>query len=117
MFPEGSKEPYERTRRLVQRIAAQLKAMPYRVAISGHTAASKIPSKPGYGPWDLSADRANAIRQILEAEGVPVGHFYQVSGRADTQPLFPDNPFVASNRRVTILLMREAPPIPVSMRP
>ena len=117
MFPEGSKEPYERTRRLVQRIAGQLKAMPYRVQISGHTAASKIPSKPGYGPWDLSADRANAIRQILEAEGVPVGHFYQVSGRADTQPLFPDNPFVASNRRVTILLMREAPPIPVNLRP
>src|SRR5437868_6529662 len=117
MFPEGSKEPYERTRRLVQRIAGQLKAMPYRVAISGHTAASKIPSKPGYGPWDLSADRANAIRQILEAEGVPAGHFSQVSGRADTQPLFPDNPFVASNRRVTILLMREAPPIPVNLRP
>jgi chemotaxis protein MotB len=117
MFPEGSKEPYERTRRLVQRIAAQLKAMPYRVAISGHTAASKIPSRPGYGPWDLSADRANSVRQILEAEGVPVGHFYQVSGRADTQPLFPDDPFVASNRRVTILLMREAPPIPVNLRP
>jgi chemotaxis protein MotB len=117
MFPEGSKEPYERTRRLVQRIAGQLKAMPYRVQISGHTAASKIPSKPGYGPWDLSADRANAVRQILEAEGVPAGHFFQVSGRADTQPLFPDNPFVASNRRVTILLMREAPPIPVNLRP
>jgi chemotaxis protein MotB len=117
MFPEGSKEPFERTRRLVQRLAGQFKAMPYRIAISGHTAASKIPSKPGYGPWDLSADRANAVRQILEPEGVPAGHFYQVSGRADTQPLFPDDPFVSSNRRVTILLMREAPPIPVNLKP
>ncbi len=71
MFPEGSKEPYERTRRLVQRLAAQFKAMPYRISISGHTAATTLPRKPGYGPWELSADRANAIRKILEEEGVP----------------------------------------------
>lgn len=117
MFPEGSKEPYERTRRLLQRIAAQLKSTPYRIAIAGHTTAVRVPGRPGYGPWDLSADRANAVRQILEEEGVPAGHFYMVAGRADTQPLFPDNPFVASNRRVTITLMREAPPIPVNLRP
>ena len=117
MFPDGAKDPYERTRRLVQRLAVQLKALPYRITIAGHTAATKAPGKPGYGPWELSADRANAIRQILEGEGVPLGHFFMVAGRADTQPLFPDNPFVASNRRVTITLMREAPPIPVGIAP
>jgi chemotaxis protein MotB len=117
MFPEGGKEPYERTRRLVQRFAAQLKAMPYRITVAGHTAASKVPAKPAYGPWELSADRANAIRKILEEEGVPAAHFYMVAGRADTQPLFPDDPFVASNRRVTITLMREAPPMPVNFKP
>lgn len=117
MFPEGAREPYERTRRLLQRIAAQLKAMPYRIAIAGHTTAVRVPGRPGYGPWDLSADRANTVRQILEEEGVPAAHFYMVAGRADTQPLFPDNPFVASNRRVTITLMREAPPIPVNLKP
>jgi len=117
MFPEGSKAPYERTRRLVQRLATQLKALPYRLSISGHTAASKQPGKPGYGPWELSADRANSIRKILEEEGVPAANFYMVAGRADTQPLFPDDPFVASNRRVTITLMHEAPPIPVNLKP
>jgi chemotaxis protein MotB len=117
MFPDASKEPYERTRRLVQRLAAPLKALPYRVSISGHTAASKQAGKPGYGPWDLSADRANAIRKILEEEGVPTANMFMVAGRADTQPLFPDDPFVAANRRVTITLMREAPPLPGNLKP
>jgi chemotaxis protein MotB len=117
MFPEASKEPYERTRRLVQRLSASIKALPYRISISGHTAASKQAGKPNYGPWDLSADRANSIRKILEEEGVPTGNFYMVAGRADTQPLFPDDPFIAANRRVTITLMREAPPMPISLKP
>jgi len=117
MFPDGSKEPYERTRRLIQRLAGQFKAMPYRISIAGHTAASRRPAKPGYGPWDLSADRANAVRHILEEEGVPVSHFFMVAGKADTQPLFPDDAFIASNRRVTITLMREAPPLPPTFKP
>jgi chemotaxis protein MotB len=117
MFPEASKQPYERTRRLVQRLASQLKALPYRLSISGHTSAAKQAGAPGYGPWELSADRANAVRQILEEEGVPPANFYMMAGRADTQPLFPDDPFVAANRRVTITLLREAPPIPVNLKP
>jgi chemotaxis protein MotB len=117
MFPEASKEPYERTRRLVQRLSASLKALPYRISISGHTAANRQSGRPGYGPWELSADRANAIRKILEEEGVPTASFFMVAGRADTQPLFPDDVFVAANRRVTITLMSEAPPMPASLRP
>jgi chemotaxis protein MotB len=117
MFPDGSKEPFERTRRLVQRLASQFKAMPYRISIAGHTAASRRPGRPDYGPWDLSADRSNAVRKILEEEGVPAAHFFMVAGRADTQPLFPDDPFVAANRRVTITLMREAPPMPAGFKP
>jgi len=117
MFPESSKEPYERTRRLVQRLSSSLKGLPYRISISGHTTASRQPGRLNYGPWDLSADRANSIRKILEEEGVPTSHFFMVAGQADTQPLFPDDPFVAANRRVTITLMREAPPIPADLKP
>jgi len=117
MFPEGSKEPYERTRRLVQRLAHQFKAMTNRISIAGHTSAARRQSRLSYGPWDLSADRANAVRRILEEEGVPNTRFAMVAGRADTQPLFPDDPFVAANRRVTITLMREAPPLPVGFKP
>ncbi len=117
MFPEGSQEPYERTRRVIERLAGPLKSTPYRLSISGHTAASKSPPRPGYGPWELSADRANAVRRILEEQGVPTTQFMEVAGKSDTQPLFPDDPYIAANRRVTITLMREAPPFPMDFQP
>jgi chemotaxis protein MotB len=117
MFPEGSKEPYERTRRIIEKLAGPLKATPYRISITGHTSASKVPPKADYGPWNLSADRANAVRQILEEEGFPPGNIYEVAGRADTDPLFPEDPYIAANRRVTITLMHEAPPVPPGLQP
>ena len=117
MFPEGSKEPYERARRLIQQIAGPLRLMPFRIAIAGHTSAQRSPALPGYGPWELSADRANAVRRLLEAEGVPSSHIFMVAGKADTEPLFPDDPYIATNRRVTITLMQEAPPVPPDIRP
>jgi chemotaxis protein MotB len=117
MFAEGSKEPYERTRRLVQQLAVPLKSMPFRIAIFGHTSAQRTPSLPGYGPWELSADRANAVRRILEGEGVRSSHMFLVAGKADTDPLFPDDPYIATNRRVTITLVQEPPPVPPDMRP
>ena len=71
MFPEGSKEPYERTRHADPAARRTARAMPFRISIAGHTSASKLPAQPGYGPWELSADRANAVRKQLETEGVP----------------------------------------------
>jgi len=117
MFPEGAKEPYERTRKVIEKIAIPLRATPYRIAVTGHTSSSRLPSRPGYGPWELSADRANAVRRILQEEGVPEIHFAQVAGKADTEPLFADDPYIAANRRVTITLMREQPPLPLGFKP
>jgi chemotaxis protein MotB len=117
MFADGSKEPYDRTRRLIEKLAVPLKATPLRLSIVGHTAAGFVPTKSNYGAFDLSADRANAVRQILEREGVPPGHIFAVSGKADSQPLFPDDPTLAANRRVTITLMREDPPLPPGLKP
>ena len=117
MFADGSKVPYDRTRLLIQKLAAPLKATPLRVAIVGHTAAGFVPSRSEYGAFDLSADRANAVRQILEREGLPPSHVFAVSGKADTLPLFPDDPSLAANRRVTITLMREDPPLPPNLKP
>jgi len=48
---------------------------------------------------------------------VPGANFFMVAAKADTQPLFPDDPYVAANRRVTITLMREEPPMPAGARP
>jgi chemotaxis protein MotB len=117
MFADGSKVPYERTRLLIQKLAAPLKATPLRVSVVGHTAAGFVPPRSGYDAFDLSADRANAVRQILEREGLPSSHIFAVAGKADSLPLFPDDPSLAANRRVTITLMREDPPLPPGLKP
>jgi chemotaxis protein MotB len=117
MFADGSKEPYERTRKLIERLAIPLKQTPLRLSITGHTAAGTVPTRSDYGPFDLSADRANAVRQILEREGLPASHIFSVAGKADTQPLFPDDPSLSANRRVTITLMKEDPALPPDLKP
>ena len=117
MFADGSKQPYERTRRLIQRLAGPLRQTPLRVSITGHTSSTFIQNRSDYDAFDLSADRANAVRQILEREGLPPSHIFAVSGKADTQPLFPDDPTLAANLRVTITLMREDPPLPPNLKP
>jgi chemotaxis protein MotB len=117
MFADGSKVPYDRTRRLIQKLAAPLKATPLRVSIVGHTAAGFVPARSDYGAFDLSADRANVVRQILEREGLPPSHIFAIAGKADGQPLFPDDPSLPANRRVTITLMREDPPLPPGLKP
>lgn len=116
MFPKGSAKPYERTRMILAKMAPVLRRMPNRIAITGHTDASKLFGKPGYTLWDLSADRAKAAREILSASGISHDRFYSVSGRADSDPLFPEDPYLAANRRVSILLMHEAPPYPIEHR-
>ena len=117
MFPEGAKEPYERTRKLLVKIAESVRAMPHRVTVAGHTAALRTPPKGDYGAFDLSADRANAVRGILQSAGVRTQQIFMVAGRADSEPLFPEDPYMAANRRVTITLLKEAPAAPPNLRP
>ena len=117
MFPEGSKYPYELTRRLLAKMAPVIGRMPNRVQITGHTTSGGIAINPSYTNWELSADRANVARQILTEYGVPADRFYGVVGKSDSEPLFPNDPYLAANRRIGILLMREEPPIPLGHNP
>ena len=117
MFPEGSTQPYDRTRRVLEHIAITLRRMPNRLAVTGHTAAARPGGRTFGSPWDLSAGRAITIREILAVNGVPDDRFSIVSGKADTEPMFPDNPYLAANRRVTVTLLREAPPLSPNQRP
>lgn len=112
MFPDGSKYPYERTRSLVARMAPVLRDLPNRIVIAGHTSSDRSDEKPGYSHWELSADRANMVRAILQEYGVPYDRFAAVTGKADTEPLFPEDSFLAANRRISIRLLAEAPPLP-----
>jgi chemotaxis protein MotB len=117
MFADGSTTPFERTRRAIEQIAPLLLRMPNRIAVTGHTAAPRPGTRSPWSGWELSAGRAMNVREILAAAGLPADRFHSVVGKSDTDPLFPDNPQLAANRRVTILLMREEPPLPASVRP
>lgn len=112
MFPDGSTEPYARTRQVLERLGPIVRRMPNRIAVVGHTPARRPGARPRLSPWDLSAGRATTVREILAGSGVPDDRFAVVSGKADTEPLFPDNPALAANGRVTITLLKEAPPLP-----
>jgi chemotaxis protein MotB len=116
MFPEGSKEPYDRTRQILEKLAPTIRRLPNRISVSGHTSAQKPGSRPGWSSWDLSTGRASTIRDILAQAGIPDQRFAQVVGKADTDPMFPDDPYLPANRRVTITLLREAPPLPTGRR-
>ena len=62
--------------------------------------------------WTLSSARANASRLVLQAAGVDPDRVYQVAGKANSDPLYPDDPMLAGNRRIAIVLLREAPVLP-----
>ena len=62
--------------------------------------------------WDLSMQRANGARRVLQDAGIDSDRFKQVSGRASSEPLYPDDPTLAGNRRIAIVLLREAPVLP-----
>ncbi|PCI86216.1 MAG: hypothetical protein COB24_10355 [Hyphomicrobiales bacterium] len=113
MFRQGSAQPYSRTRKLIASMAPILANLPNRISITGHTDSAILRNDNDYGQWELSADRAAMVRRILSANGIPHDQFFEISGKADTQPLFPSDTLLAANRRVSILIMAEAPPIPI----
>ena len=115
MFPDGSSRPNDRTRRLLEKLAPLIRKMPNRIAVTGYTATDRPGMRPLAPPWELSANRAISVREILAGAGVPDDRFASVSGKADTEPLFPDNPYLSSNRRVTVTLMSEVAPTPRKM--
>jgi chemotaxis protein MotB len=112
MFKSGTAEPLPYTRSILQEVAKIISNLPNRLRVSGHTDATPFHGPGGYGNWDLSSDRANAARRVLSASGVPPERLYEVTGKAGTEPLFPENPRGAANRRISIVLMREAPVLP-----
>jgi chemotaxis protein MotB len=117
MFPEGSKYPYELTRKAVAAMAPLLQQLPNQIRVTGYTAAGGIYENPRYGPWELSLDRANVIRRILEEFGLAGSRIQAVVGHGDTDPFFPNDPYLSANQRVEILIVYEEPPVPVGLKP
>jgi len=112
MFAPGTSEPLPYTKKLLGMIAGIIDRLPNRISISGHTDGQASESAAGQSNWELSAARANAARAIITAAGVGNDRIYEVSGKAGSDPLLPEDPNASANRRLSILLMKEAPPVP-----
>ncbi|HWJ86774.1 MAG TPA: flagellar motor protein MotB [Pelagibacterium sp.] len=117
MFQEGSKYPYEWMRASLAAIAPVLERLPNQVRISGHTAAGVQYSDPSYGAWELSSDRANAVRSILGEFGLSDDRIHSVVGRATSEPFFVNDPYLAANARIRVTVVNQASPIPLDMAP
>ena len=111
MFEPNSAQPNARAIRLLEAVTDVVLQLPNRLSISGHT--DSIPNTtPDYSNWELSADRANAARRIIVDNGLPPSRLANVSGKAGSEPLYADDPELPGNRRISIILLREAPVLP-----
>ena len=113
MFANNSAQPNARAQVRRRAIAKVINQLPNRISITGHTSATPGSSRASApADWTLSASRANASRLILQGAGVDPDRVYSVAGKAGSDPLYPDDPTLAGNRRIAIVLLREAPVLP-----
>jgi len=117
MFPPGSAQMYDATRKAVAAIAPVLQRLPNQIAIAGFTATGMTYPDPHRGPWELSMDRANAVRDTLGQYGLTDDRINSVSGRATNDPIFPDDPYMVANNRVEIKVLYQPPSVPPDMAP
>jgi chemotaxis protein MotB len=116
MFDTNSAKPNPRARLLLRAVAKVVTQMSNRITVAGHTSAV-VGARTGSDDWALSSARANASRAVLQEAGVDPDRVYQVSGKANSDPLFPDDPTLAGNRRIAIVLLREKPVLPPDHAP
>jgi chemotaxis protein MotB len=91
-------------------LAAELKTIPNSLLIEGHTDAAPYSNDATYTNWELSADRANAARRLMQQDGVRADQVTQVRGYADQLLRVKGNPYDPSNRRVSILVKNQQGP-------
>ena len=111
MFKENSREPNDRAKILLRAVAKVVNQLPNRITVSGHTSSNALGRKAD-SDWSLSAERADSSRRVLLNAGVADDRIYQVSGKANSEPLYADDPTLAGNRRISIVLLREKPVLP-----
>ncbi len=117
MFDAGSARPNDRARLLLRAVTKVINRLHNRITVGGHTSATQAGVRGAGDDWALSAARANVTRELLQGDGVDPDRIYQVSGKANSDPLFPDDPTLAGNRRIAIVLLREKPVLPPDAAP
>lgn len=110
-FELGSATLIHPLKPLLEKLNTILAGLPNPLTIEGHTDSRRYTQKKNYSNWELSVDRANSARRVLEAAGLPATRMDRVVGHADRLLLVPDNSLHASNRRITVLVRRQGSPV------
>ncbi len=105
MFATGDATPTPRLARILGVISQVLQTVRNGVIIAGHTDAQPL-QRGAYSNWELSAERANAARRELEADGLTPDRMVRVEGMAAIDPLLPQTPLDPRNRRIAVTVLR-----------
>jgi len=109
-FDSGSSKLSPRGEEMLRMLAGQLKLLPNKLLVEGHTDAKPYSSETGYTNWELSADRANMARRVMQDGGVTQDQIAQVRGFADRRLRNAKDPMDPGNRRVSVIAQyAEAP--------
>jgi chemotaxis protein MotB len=103
-FDTGSSKPTHEGRELLIMLAQELNKLPNKITLEGHTDSKPYVGKGNYGNWELSADRANVARRLMQENGLREDQVSQVRGYADQKLRKPNDPFDPSNRRITLIV-------------
>jgi chemotaxis protein MotB len=103
-FDLGSSRPTEKGQELMDVLAEELGKLPNKISIEGHTDAKPYIKSRDYGNWELSSDRANAARRLMQTKGLRADQVSQVRGYADQKLRKPEAPLDASNRRISVIV-------------
>jgi chemotaxis protein MotB len=103
-FQSGSAKATDVGVGLLRLLSGELGKLPNRVLIEGHTDATPYVGSATYSNWELSSDRANQARQLMQATGLRAGQVFQVRGFADQQLRNVKDPNDPGNRRITVIV-------------
>jgi chemotaxis protein MotB len=109
-FASGSANPSETCVAFLTTLAQELGKLPNLLVIEGHTDSKPFGTNASYTNWELSSDRANSARRVMQNKGIRVEQVSQVRGFADMQPFKKDDPAHDSNRRITVIVKYNDPP-------
>jgi chemotaxis protein MotB len=107
-FNSGSAKFVSGNEDLVIKLAQELGKLPNNLAIEGHTDAKPYVKGSNYGNWELSSDRANSARRLMQQNGVRPDQVKQVRGFADQRLRKPDAPLDPSNRRISLIVQYQS---------
>ena len=111
-YQSGSAQLSPRGQELLSLLASELKTLPNSLLIEGHTDSAPYSQGANYSNWELSADRANAARRLMQQAGVRQNQVTQVRGYADQMLRVKSTPYDPSNRRISILVKNDGNSIP-----